>query len=167
MYDYVLQYGFDNNTQKTIQEIKENLKKNNIEDRERNWLPHITIDLYNCKNQDEFVKQLDKIVEEIGYFEIECKNLNNFDEETLYIEPYNKEKLIKLKSIFDTEFSKYRLEKRKCREYRPHITLCTNDDLTKAKEIVKQKFEPFVAKIEYLWVYNCNMKLIKEYELKS
>lgn len=109
MYDYVLQYGFDNNTQKTIQEVKESLKKNNIEDRERNWLPHITIDLYNCKNQDEFVKQLDKTVEEIGYFEIECKNLNNFDEKTLY----------------------------------------------------------FVAKIEYLWVYNCDMKLIKEYELKS
>ena len=85
MYDYVLQYGFDKNTQKTIQEIKGCLKKNKIEDRERNWLPHITIDLYNCKSQNEFIEQLDKIVGQIESFEIECKNLNNFDEETLYI----------------------------------------------------------------------------------
>ena len=90
MYDYVLQYGFDQNIQKTIQEIKECLKKNEIEDRERKWLPHITIDLYNCKNQNEFIEQ-----------------------------------------------------------------------------IAKQKFEPFVARIKYLWVYNCDMKLIKEYQLKS
>ncbi|MCI8393408.1 MAG: 2'-5' RNA ligase family protein [Clostridia bacterium] len=167
MYDYVLQYGFDKNTQKTIQEIKGCLKKNKIEDRERNWLPHITIDLYNCKSQNEFIEQLDKIVGQIESFEIECKNLNNFDEETLYIEPYNKENLMKLKLTLDKELSKYRLETRKKREYRPHITLCTNDNLTRTKEIAKQKFEPFVAKIEYLWVYNCDMELIKEYELKS
>lgn len=90
MYDYVLQYGFDKNTQKTIQEIKGCLKRNKIEDRERNWLSHITIDLYNCKSQNEFIEQ-----------------------------------------------------------------------------IAKQKFEPFVARIKYLWVYNCDMELIKEYELKS
>ncbi len=167
MYDYVLQYGFDRNTQKTIQAIKECLKKNKVEDKERNWLPHITIDLYNCKNQEEFIKKLDKIIKEIENFEIVCKTLNNFDEETLYIEPYNKEKLIELKAIFDAELSKYRLETRIEREYKPHITLCTNNDLTKAKEIAKQMFKPFVAKIEYLWVYNRDMKLIKAYELKS
>lgn len=167
MYDYVLQYGFDKNTQKTIQGIKEYLKENKIEDRERNWLPHITIDLYNCKNQNEFIEQLDKTVGQIKSFEIECKNLNNFNEETLYIEPYNKKILLKLKELFDKELAKYRLESRKKREYRPHITLCTNNDLTRAKEIAKQKFEPFVAKMKYLWVYNCDIELIKEYKLKS
>ena len=167
MYDYVLQYGFDKNIQKTIQEIKECLKNNKIEDRERNWPPHITIDLYNCKNQNEFIEQLDKTVGQIKSFEIECKNLNNFNEETLYIEPYNKEILLELKELFDKELAKYRLESRKKREYKPHITLCTNNDLTRAKEIAKQKFEPFVARIKYLWFYNCDMELIKEYELKS
>ena len=52
MYDYVLQYGFDKETQDYIQSIKNTLKSNNIEDKERNWLPHITIDLYDCKNKN-------------------------------------------------------------------------------------------------------------------
>ena len=30
------------------------------------------------------------IVNNIKCFELECKNLNDFDKETLYIEPYNK-----------------------------------------------------------------------------
>lgn len=167
MYDYVLQYGFDTKTQNSIQEIKNCLKENSVKDRERNWLPHITIDLYNCKDEGKFIERIDKIIEKIKNFEIECKNLNNFDEETLYIEPYNKEKLMKLKSIFDKELTEYRLEKRRNREYRPHITLCTNDNLTKAKEISNVKFKSFIARIEYLWVYDYNMKLIKEYKLKS
>ena len=36
MYDYVLQYGFDKETQDYIQSIKNILKSNNIEDKERN-----------------------------------------------------------------------------------------------------------------------------------
>ncbi len=167
MYDYVLQYGFDKDTQNTIQEIKKCLKESDVKDKERNWLPHITIDLYDCEDKEKFIQKLDQVVRKIDNFKIECKNLNNFNEETLYIEPHNKEILMKLKSIFDEELTEYRLEVRRKREYIPHITLCTNDDLTKAKEIAKQKFKPFVAKIEYLWVYNCDMKLIKEYELKS
>ena len=51
MYDYVLQYGFDTESIYYIQCIKDYLKNNRIIDRERNWLPHITIDLYNCKNE--------------------------------------------------------------------------------------------------------------------
>lgn len=42
MYDYVLQYDFDKETQDYIQNIKNTLKSNNVVDRERNWLPHIT-----------------------------------------------------------------------------------------------------------------------------
>lgn len=33
MYDYVLQYGFDKETQDYIQSIKNTLKSNNIEDK--------------------------------------------------------------------------------------------------------------------------------------
>ena len=71
MYDYVLQYGFNREMQNTIQEIKNCLKENGVEDKERNWLPHITIDLYNCKNRDEFINKLDKIIENIDCFRFE------------------------------------------------------------------------------------------------
>ncbi len=166
MYDYVLQYGFDPKTQNTIQELKKCLKENGVNDKERKWLPHITIDLYNCKNQDKFIKEINKIAEKINNFKIECNSLNNFDEETLYIEPYNKEKLMKLKLVFDEVLKEYRIEERKNREYRPHITLCTNNDLTIAKKIANKKFKPFEGMIEHLWIYDCNMNLIKEYKLK-
>ena len=137
MYDYVLQYGFNREMQNTIQEIKNCLKENGVEDKERNWLPHITIDLYNCKNRDEFINKLDK------------------------------EELLKLKLVFDEGLQEYRIENRKMREYRPHITLCTNDDLTKAKEIANKKFKAIIGRVEYVWVYDCNMNLIREYKLKT
>lgn len=109
MYDYVLQYGFDKETQDYIQSIKNNLKLNNVINRERNWLPHITIDLYDCKSKNEFIEKLDKIVKNISSFNIEFRNLNNFDNKTLYIEPYNKKNLMNLKSIFDEKLESYRL----------------------------------------------------------
>lgn len=167
MYDYVLQYGFDKETQNMVQAIKNCLKENGVEDKERNWLPHITIDLYDCENQEEFINKLDKIVGNIERFRIECRNLNNFEEKTLYIEPYTKEILLKLKLIFDEELKEYRIEKRKAREYKPHITLCTNDNLTIAKKIANEEFRKFKGMIEYVWVYDCNMNLIKEYKLKA
>ena len=100
MYDYVLQYGFDTESKYYIQSIKDYLKNNRIIDRERNWLPHITIDLYNCKNEKEFIDKLDVIVEKISAFNIEFKNLNTCNNETLYIEPYNKEILMELKHYY-------------------------------------------------------------------
>ena len=41
MYDYVLQYSFDKDTENFVQSIKNYLKENKIKDEERNWLPHI------------------------------------------------------------------------------------------------------------------------------
>lgn len=166
MYDYVLQYGFDSDTQNYIQSIKDYLKTKNINDEERNWLPHITIDLYNCKNQQEFIDKVDNIVSKLNKFNLEFKNLNNFDKETLYIEPYNKELLMKNKSIFDCNLDCYRLEHRKQRLYRPHATLCTNDIFDKSIALASKKFSPFVATVKYIWVYNQKIDLIKEYELK-
>lgn len=166
MYDYVLQYGFDTESKYYIQSIKDYLKNNRIIDRERNWLPHITIDLYNCKNEKEFIDKLDVIVEKISTFNIEFKNLNTCNNETLYIEPYNKEILMELKQYFNTELNNYMLEKRRERKYIPHATLCTSDTLDKSIQLANQKFNPFISTIKYIWVYNRDMQLIKEYNLK-
>lgn len=167
MYDYVLQYGFDNESHKLIQEIKDYLKKSGIKDRERNWLPHITIDLYNCKNQKEFIDKLDLIIKNIKQFNIEFKNLNTFYNETLYIEPYNKDYLMKLKSLFDKELNDYMLEKRKLRTYMPHVTLCTCDEIDTSKTLALNKFVLFSARVKYIWVYSRDMTLIKEYKLEK
>ena len=158
MYDYVLQYGFDTESKYYIQSIKDYLKNNRIIDRERNWLPHITIDLYNCKNEKEFIDKLDVIVEKISTFNIEFKNLNTCNNETLYIEPYNKEILM--------ELNNYMLEKRRERKYIPHAIICTSDTLDKSIQLANQKFNPFISTIKYIWVYNRDMQLIKEYNLK-
>ena len=166
MYDYVLQYGFDTESKYYIQSIKDYLKNNRIIDRERNWLPHITIDLYNCKNEKEFIDKLDVIVEKISAFNIEFKNLNTCNNETLYIESYNKEILMELKQYFNTELNNYMLEKRRKRKYIPHATLCTSDTLDKSIQLANQKFNPFISTIKYIWVYNRDMQLIKEYNLK-
>lgn len=166
MYDYVLQYGFDINTQNYIQSIKDYLKINKVNDKERNWLPHITIDLYNCKNEQEFLDKVDNIIPKLNKFNIAFNNLNNFDKETLYIEPNNKELLMKYKEIFDVNLDCYRLEHRKKRLYSPHATICTNDIFDKSIVLAKEKFSPFVATIEYIWVYNQKMDLIKVYKLK-
>lgn len=166
MYDYVLQYVFDTESKYYIQSIKDYLKNNRIIDRERNWLPHITIDLYNCKNEKEFIDKLDVIVEKISAFNIEFKNLNTCNNETLYIEPYNKEILMELKQYFNTKLNNYMLEKRRERKYIPHATLCTSDTLDKSIQLSNQKFNPFISTIKYIWVYNRDMQLIKEYNLK-
>lgn len=166
MYDYVLQYGFDTESKYYIQSIKDYLKNNRIIDRERNWLPHITIDLYNCKNEKEFIDKLDVIVEKISAFNIEFKNLNTCNNETLYIEPYNKEILMELKQYFNIELNNYMLEKRRERKYIPYATLCTSDTLDKSIQSANQKFNPFISTIKYIWVYNRDMQLIKEYNLK-
>lgn len=166
MYDYVLQYGFDIESQNYIQRIKDHLKNNGIQDRERNWLPHITIDIYDCRDKYEFISKLDTILKGIKEFEIEFKNLNNFNNETLYIEPYNKEELIDLKQFFNKELNNYMLEKRKERKYNPHATLCTSDTLDKSIQLANEKFHPFIAKIKYIWVYNRDIELIKQYNLK-
>ena len=167
MYDYVLQYGFDTNSKNKIQEIKDYLKSNGIKDRERKWLPHITIDLYNCSNKDEFLNILNLIIKDIRQFDIKFNNLNNCNEETLYIEPYNKDKLMDLKCYFDDKLSNYMLEKRKTRKYIPHATLCTSDNIKQSIKLANDKFYPFIATVKYIWVYNRDMILIKEYKLEK
>lgn len=165
MYDYVLQYGFDDNTRDYIQSIKDYLKENGIEDKERNWLPHITIDLYNCKGEKEFIEKCDNAILGLKSFKVEFRKLNHCNNETLYIEPHNDEQLLKLKLHFDNELDDYMIEKRRTRNYIPHITLCTTPTLDKAIHLSNKKFKPFTAEIKYIWIYNSNMELIKTYDL--
>lgn len=114
----------------------------------------------------EFIDKLDVIVEKISAFNIEFKNLNTCNNETLYIEPYNKEILMELKQYFNIELNNYMSEKRRERKYIPHATLCTSDTLDKSIQLANQKFNPFISTIKYIWVYNRDMQLIKEYNLK-
>ena len=167
MYDYVLQFGFDIENQKYIESIKQYLKENKIKDKEKNWLPHITIDLYNSKNEKEFIKKIDSIVNNIECFNLNFNNLNDFDKATLYLEPFNADILIKIKIMFDNILTDYRLETRKQRIYQPHVTLCTNDNINEALTFAKSKFKAFKGNVKYLWIYNSEVKLIKEYELKE
>lgn len=130
-------------------------------------MPHITIDLYDCKNKNEFIEKLNKIVQNITSFNIEFRKLNIFNNETLYIEPYNKDNLMNLKCLFDEQLKSYRLEKTVKRVYRPHVTLCTNNDLSIAYKIAKEEFLSFKGRVKYIWCYNQNMELLKEYILKD
>ena len=164
-YDYVLQLGFDKQTENYIQHIKDTLKANNIRDRQKNWRPHITIDMYNCDDEKLFIEKVENIVSNIKAENLACKNLNNFDNETLYIEPFNKEGLQNIKHIFNDGLAEFRLQSRINREYKPHITLCSTDNIAGAIEISTLLFKPFECKAEYLWIYTPAVKLVKEYKL--
>ncbi len=74
---------------------------------------------------------------------------------------------MELKLSFDNELNDYRLENRRKRIYKPHITLCTNDNIDdNLYNLAYKKFNPFIAEIRYVWIYTQDMKLIKQYELK-
>lgn len=167
MYDYVLQYSLDFKSQEYIQSIKDHLKQNGIKDRERAWLPHITIDIYNSNNEKKFISDCDLIIDNINCFKVEFRKLNNCNGETLYIEPYNKEELLNLKELFDKELDRYMFNYRKTRRYIPHVTLCTSDNLDKSIELANDKFLPFTAEIQSIWVYNQDMELVKQYKLNN
>lgn len=88
---------------------------------------------------------MDNIVKKINKFQLQFKNLNHFNKKTLYMEPYNKEYLYEIKKMFDERLDKYRLDKRREKTYTPHVTLCTNDDISDAKKLLKKNLNHFVA----------------------
>lgn len=61
----------------------------------------------------------------------------------------------------------YRLERRLKRIYRPHVTLCTNNDLSIAYKLANKEFFSFNGTIKDIWCYNQDMELIKEYILNG
>lgn len=119
------------------------------------------------KTKMSFLNKLDKIIKDIKQFHIDFRGLNSFNEETLYIEPYNKEILMDLKKYFDKELNNYMQDKRRARKYMPHATLCTSNLLDKSIDLANDKFIPFIATVKYIWVYNKDMVLIKEYKLSN
>ena len=167
MYDYVLQFAFDKESENKIKKIKDYLKEKNIVDKERNWKPHVTIDLYNCGDEEEFIKKLDSIIKKISKFKVRLKKFNTCNNRTLYIEPFDDENFYKWKKFFDKELNSYMLEKRKTRNYIPHITINTSEELDKSILLAKEKFKPMKIEVKYIWVYNRDMRLIKTYELKN
>ena len=85
-----------------------------------------------------------------------------------YIQSHITNRLLELKLDFDNVLNDYRKLNRKERIYRPHITLCTNENINQSLyDLTHNVFEPFVAKVEKIWIYNQNMELIKEYKLKN
>ena len=95
------------------------------------------------------------------------RNFNTCNNRTLYIEPYLDKEFYKLKKYFDEQLNNYMLEKRKTRNYIPHITLNTSNELDRSIMLAKETFKPMKIQINYIWVYNRNMDLIKVYELND
>jgi len=165
MYDYVIQYGFDDIPQSKIQSIKDHIKTGDVNDQYRNWQPHITIDLYQCADKDKFISAVDFVIKKLQKFELEFNVLSNFNKRVLYIEPHNKKELLEYKDMFDSTLDKFRVEQVKQRIYNPHVTLCITEMFDKALTLANQKFKPFNAEVKYIWIYNQNIELIKQYEL--
>lgn len=165
MYDYVLQFGFDGESQFKVQEIRNHIRQSGFIDRQRGWLPHITIDMYNCKDKEEFIEKIDKIVENLQQFEIKMEKIDNFFNEYLHIAPSPAEKLQKIKQQFDVALGNYMLSSRKEKEYKPHITLSQNDELEQSQKVAMEKFLPWRATVCKVWMYNEKMQLIKQWTL--
>ena len=58
------------------------------------------------------------------------------------------------------------LEKRRERKYIITLHFVQVMHWTKPIQLANEKFNPFVSTIKYIWVYNMDMQLIKEYNLR-
>lgn len=165
MYDYVLQLLYDDETTNEITELKNILVKNNIENNERPWLPHITIDLYYNVNSVEFISILDNFIKIKKQFNFEFDKLGKIDKGVLFLVPNNIEELVKIKEELNIKLDKYRINDRRNKDYIPHSTLTINKDVTYAEKLLSQNFAPIKCTVKYLCIYNSDMELIKKYEL--
>ena len=163
-YDYVLQFGLDRLSQAYVQNIRNRIRQNDLVDRQRGWLPHITIDKYKCKEEDKIVEIIDSVVEGIYEIPFAVEEFGNFDGETLYLKPSNIEEFQIVKETFDKALKNYKVKGRDT--YNPHITLCTNDKLEESIDVVMSIFSSFSGYACKLWLYDEKMCLIKEWLLK-
>ena len=164
MYDYVLQFGLDDESSKKVQVIRNHIRLEGFLDKQRGWLPHITIEKYNCSNRNEFISRVEKVVSKISKFNINLFSFGTFDNGTLFITPTPADNLVKYKNMFDEELSTMKVPS-KHDGYNPHVTLCTNDHLEQSKVAAFEKFKPFSATVTKVWIYTENMVLVKEFEL--
>lgn len=168
METYILQFGLDKNSQDFIQNVRNEIRIAGFVDRQRGWLPHITIDKYDGSNFEELIEKINQVIANVSAFKINLETLNNFDKETLFVEPEPKDKVLEIKSELDIALDKFRFESRRMRGYNPHITLCTNNNLEECEKIAYQHFSKREATIERVWLYTeKNMELVKEWVLKN
>ena len=168
METYILQFGLDKNSQDYIQNVRNEIRIAGFVDRQRGWLPHITIDKYDDSNLEELIERTNQVLADVTAFKINLETLNNFDKETLFIEPNPKDIILEIKNNLDISLDKFRFESRKLRGYNPHITLCTNNNLEECEKIAYQHFSKREAAIERVWLYTeKNMELVKEWVLKN
>lgn len=135
-----------------------------IPDKQRGWLPHVTLNLYQFEDLDKFIKSIDKFIGEISTFGVMCSSLGNFRKETLFIDPDNKECFESIKNLFDKKLAKYVIKDD--RKYAPHITICTNNMFDKSVELTKKKFKKMKVKVCKIWLFDEKVNFIKEWKLK-
>ena len=164
MYDYVLQFGLDDESTKKVQVIRNHIRLCGFIDKQRGWPPHITIEKYNCNNRNEFVERVEKVVSKLSKFDIDLNSFGKFSNGTLFITPTPADNFVKAKELFDEELGSMKVPS-KYDNYNPHVTLCTNDHFEQSKVAAFQKFKPFTATVTKVWIYTENMVLVKEFEL--
>ena len=166
MYNYVIQIALDRTSQTYVQNLRNCIRQNNIVDRQRGWLPHITVDKYNCKNEKNLINKITEIVSDIKVFKFNVSGFSSFSGETLYLKPDKLDEIIELKNKFDKGLSRYRLSKElRRKEYNPHITICTNDRLEDSIQVLMNYFSSFEVFVSKIWLYTEDMRLVKEWEL--
>ena len=166
METYILQFGLDRDSQNFVQNIRNEIKLAGFVDRQRGWLPHITIDKYNDSNFNLLINNVESVLKNFSAFDIELKQLGNFDNETLFIDPLPKNTILDIKTQLDLALDEFRFESRKLRPYNPHITLCTNNNLDECQKVATKNLSPKTATVEKIWLYTeKNMELIKEWTL--
>ena len=166
METYILQFGLDKDSQNFVQNIRNEIKLAGFVDRQRGWLSHITIDKYNDSNFNLLINSIESVLKNFSAFDIDLKQLGNFDNETLFIDPLPKNIILDIKTQLDLALDEFRFESRKLRPYNPHITLCTNDNFDECQKIATKHLSPRKAVVDRIWLYTeKDMKLIKEWTL--
>jgi len=167
-YDYVVCFMFDEVSSAKIQNIKNFLKDNNIETKEKPWPPHITLDLYENINKITLIEKTSEIVNNLNAFKLKLNEINQFGSSVLYLQPEDTTIFTKIKKQFDKTFSQYRIAEIIEREvYTPHVTLLINQDVESAKSFLTSAFEPFEVNISNIAIYSKNMELIHNFTLKE
>jgi len=165
MWDYLIFLGFDKNANTQIEALKVKLYENDVFSSAKSWPPHITIDLYQDIQLSELISIVDKIVDQLKPIDLTFKNLNDFNQTVLYLEPANNNELQSIKQVFDEKLGIYTILDNKREEYIPHVTLLINEDITKAKNILTNSFTPIHAKATHLFIFAKDQTLVKSYEL--
>ena len=167
-YNYVVCFMFDEPSSSKIQKMKNFLKENNIETKEKPWPPHITLDLYENIDKTTLIDKTSEITNNLSSFKVNLNEINQFGDSVLYLQPEDTTILKKIKKQFDKTLEDYRIAEIIERElYTPHVTLLINQNVANAKNILNNIFEPFEVNVTNIAIYNKNLELIHNFTLKE